>query len=234
MLLNWLDELDALAGAFPEHAAQLDARIYRGALALLSHLAGRSINRVLERERDGAELGFPSPDAPQSAQRDWKDPAAVNRVLARVLYDLAPALGSFPAGSAAHDLISALTGDSPTCLAEPKRKRGQRNYRRLRTQARLRLVLATYYEAGRKGKTVTDVRGDMFPEQPIGDDAWKDMAKAIPKARRDAVRALGKDRSQATPDAARAANDLEHCMAELKNWLSREGPLNRDLRPLRR
>ncbi len=214
------------AGA-DEEREQADKALYDFAFALLADVAGPAIGRVLERERD---CPLPGEAEPAIKGTWWENPAGVNRALAQLLLDLKPALEAFPAEPVARDLIAAVMYNaSAVTLVNPKRRRGQRDNKDMKEEARRRLVFAVFFLAGRDGSSVYAARDQATRGDIIG-TTWKAMARKVPRERRDAVLAAGKEQAAAQregrphvlsdPDAIRAESDLAH-LWDLTEWAVR-------------
>ncbi|MGA8158168.1 MAG: hypothetical protein WB822_18585, partial [Rhodoplanes sp.] len=97
--------------ATDEQREQADKELYDFALRLLADVAGPAIGRVLERERD-TSLPEPYKDEP-TITGTWRDnTSGIRKALARLLLDLKPALGSFPAEPIVRDLIAEVTDNA--------------------------------------------------------------------------------------------------------------------------
>jgi hypothetical protein len=215
-----MDLVDAYDPCGPEDIrAQSDGIVYAWAMAFLANVVGRAMGRVVERSG-----GISADDT-----RQWSR-ESVNQALAKLLVDLAPALGSFPALPVAHDLRSAIEGDSPIALVAPVRRRGQKDRESLWRTARRQVVLAMYFEAGRKDIDMETARRKLAPE--IGDDQWAKMKGLISKERRQSVREAGKRGDTSQSDAALAARALAEKWDDLVAFaLTRNTGSNRDLTP---
>jgi hypothetical protein len=210
IILDTVETSERAKQAKSDDLAQLDAFIYKSAFIFLACVAGPAIGRVLERFRDGAPLG----EVPAKKLGAWKNlvndqfvanRVGVNKALALLLSDLAPALGSFPAGPVAGDLVGAIKGNSPRTLVAPFRHRGEKDGTFHWETARKRLALAIYFEAGRSGRKLDTVEDEIVPD--IGKDAREAIRGTVPAARRRAVREAGTKGMQ-TPDALQASKDL--------------------------
>ena len=220
-----------------EERERADTELYDFALALLADVAGPAIGRVLERERD-----CPLPNEPNSAIKGtWHDPAGINRALAKLLFDLKPALGDFPAMAVVNDLMAAVTdGASYRVLVNPTRKRGQRDEQSgVRRAACKKVVFAIHFHAGVTGQSIEAARDEATWGDVVA-STWKSMVREIPKARRDAVLAAGKEQAAAKregrsytlsdPDAVQAEADLQNGLRDLLDWAVKvRGPPKRDI-----
>ena len=190
-----------------------DNELYDFVLALLADVAGSAISRVLERERDSTLPNGEEPAIKGCWYLDEDDPhkrsanrVGVNMAAAKLLLDLEPVLGTFPAQDLAWDFIAAvLDKSSPRTHVEPKRKPGEHDNSFLTSVARKRVVLAILFHAAQTGQPIRDAR-EIFCRGDLTDTTWKSMLRGVPKELRDAVQAA--DSEAKHPDVRQAKKDL--------------------------
>ena len=198
--------MDLADTADREAGARVDEELIRHAILALNVIAGPALQRTMERARD-TPLPVEGGATDVGQAGSWDDPRGVNRALARLVHDLAPALGDFPSLPVVHDLISAIGGDSPTCLVKPVRKRGQKDGLSLSKAARRRFVLAVYFSAGREGESLTQTLRRLAPD--VSEKSWERMRLQVAAKTREAVREAGRAGDLSSPAAANAARNLQ-------------------------
>lgn len=208
-----------------EERERADTELYDFALALLADVAGPAIGRVLDRERDSTLPTGEEPAIKGCWYLDEDDPhkrsanrVGVNVAAARLLLDLAPALGAFPAQDLAWDFLAAvLDNSSPRTHVEPKRKPGEHNNSLLTSVVRKRVALAILFHAAQTGRPIRDAR-KIFCRGDLTDTTWKTMLRGVPKEVRDAVQAAGEADREAQhtgkepndPDVRQAKRDSQN------------------------